>query len=414
LDFAGSVTAGFVCLKQNKYNTTLPEIQAAKCDLSKQAAVIWAMAQKGRIYRKGRSWILAYGVKVQKPNGVAWAWRSKKLAPVCDEFRSPASVRHLALEILGPLNTKTARPESTDTVAHFLEHVYLPYCQANLRPSTHAGYTFLFKMLKPHLGNYRLRDFGAVEGERLLTDFANEKRRAHSVLKNTKGFLSGAFRYAVRTGTLRFNPMRETMLPKSGKPLQSGRAYSLAEIQGMLDVLAEPARTAILVAALTGLRSAEIRGLRWEDFTGKELRVRRSVWRTHIGETKTPGSAAAIPVLPVLAKAIELHRSVSTGPFIFSGTTGKPLVLANVTRRLIAPELVKAKIDWRGWHGLRRGLASTLYELAVPDKVIQQILRHANVSTTMKHYVKTSSGQAESAMKKLAKAFDRTQNRTQK
>jgi integrase len=40
---------------------------------------------------------------------------------------------------------------------------------------------------------------------------------------------------------------------------------------------------------------AEIRGLRWEDYDGKELSVRRSVWRRHVGETKTEGSAVSVP-----------------------------------------------------------------------------------------------------------------------
>jgi integrase len=252
-----------------------------------------------------------------------------------------------------------------------------------------------------------------VEGERLLNDFAAEKRRAQTMLKNVKGFLSGAFRYAVRTGVIRFNPMRETMLPK-GKPMESKQAYSLAEIQAMLTVLEEPARTAVLVAALTGLRLSEIRGLRWDDLTEDSLTVNRSVWRTHVGETKTPGSAATIPILPVLATALELHRGKSPGPYIFAGGTGAPLVLANLTRRDIAPKLKEKDIAWSGWHGFRRGLASTLYELGVADKVIQQILRHAAVEVTMKHYVKTSTGQAEAAMKKLGKAFSRTPNRTPK
>ena len=47
------------------------------------------------------------------------------------------------------------------------------------------------------------------------------------------------------------------------------------------------------------------------------------------------------------------------------------LVLANLTRRWIVPVLAAKKIPWSGWHGFRRGLASTLYGLAVPDKVIQ-------------------------------------------
>ena len=367
--------------------------------------------QNGRIYRKGSAWILSYAVKAQEPDGkITWARRSKRLAPYGDEYRTEASVRHLASEILAPINAKTARPESTDTVENFIENAYLPYCKATLKPSTHAGYTFLVKMLKPHIGDELLRDFGTVEGERLLADFANEKRRAQTMLKNVKGFLSGAFRYAVRTGVIKFNPMRETLLPKNGKPMAEGRAYTLKEIQAMLNVLEEPARTVVLVAALTGLRMSEIRGLRWEDYDGETIHVKRSVWRTIVGETKTPGSAASIPVLPPLAKALELHREKNPGPFIFAGSTGKPLVLANLTRRDIVPKLKEKGIPWEGWHGFRRGLASALYGLGVNDKVIQQILRHSDVAVTMKHYVKTDTKQAESAMRKLDKAFSRTQS----
>jgi hypothetical protein len=217
--------------------------------------------QEGLIVKQGRSWILRYGVKVRKPDGsIRWVKRAKKLAPVCDEYRSEASVRPLAQEVLGPLNTRTARPESTDTVLHFLENVYLPYCETNVKPSTYAGYKYILKTLKPHLGNYLLRNFRTVDAERLLNDFAKQQPRAQTVLKNTKGFLSGAFRYAVRTDVLPSNPMRETLLPRSGKAMQSGRAYPLSEIQKMLKVLPEPARAVILTAALTGMRGSEIRG----------------------------------------------------------------------------------------------------------------------------------------------------------
>ncbi|MGB7848528.1 MAG: tyrosine-type recombinase/integrase [Candidatus Acidiferrum sp.] len=51
-----------------------------------------------------------------------------------------------------------------------------------------------------------------------------------------------------------------------------------------------------------------------------------------------------------------------------------------------------------GWHAFRRGLATNLHRLGVSDKVIQQILRHANVSTTMNIYVKTVSADATNAI----------------
>jgi integrase len=370
--------------------------------------------QKGRIYRKGQSWILDYAVKEMRNGVPKWVSRSKRLAPVCDEYRSKGSVQHLAAEHLAPHNARMTKPESTDTVVGFIENKYLLHCKLNLRPSTHSGYAYIFKWLKPHFGSERLRDFGPVDGERVMADFAAEKPRAKTMLKNVKGFLSGAFRYAVRTGTIRLNPMRETMLPRNGKPMQKTHAYTLDEIQAMLHVLGEPARTLVLVAALTGLRMSELRGLKWTDISDGELVVKRSVWRTHVGETKTASSEGAVPVLQVVADALAEHHKRSHSEYIFAGGTGKPLVIANLTRRDIAPVLKAKSIEWHGWHGFRRGLATNLYTLGVTDKVIQAILRHANVAVTQQHYIKTDSSASTKAMKQLGRAFKRTENRTEK
>jgi integrase len=46
-----------------------------------------------------------------------------------------------------------------------------------------------------------------------------------------------------------------------------------------------------------------------------------------------------------------------------------------------------------------------LYALGVPEKVIQQILRHANVSTTSTYYIKTVPTQVTDAMEKLEQAL---------
>ena len=370
--------------------------------------------QKGRIYRKGQSWILDYAVKEMRDGVPKWVNRSKRLAPVCDEYRSKGSVQHLASEHLAPQNAKMSKPESIDTVVSFIENKYLLHCKLNLRPSTSSGYGYMFKWLKPHFGSERLRDFGPVDGERVMADFAAEKQRAKTMLKNAKGFLSGAFRYAVRTGAIRTNPMRETMLPRNGSPMKKTYAYTLDEIQVMLAVLAEPARTLVLVAALTGLRMSELRGLKWTDIADGELVVQRSVWRTHVGETKTSSSEGAVPVLQVVTDALADHHKRSKSEFIFAGGTGKPMVIANLTRRDIVPVLKAKHIDWHGWHGFRRGLATNLYELGVSDKVIQAILRHANVEVTRKHYIKTDASKATKAMKRLGRAFKRTENRTEK
>jgi len=70
--------------------------------------------------------------------------------------------------------------------------------------------------------------------------------------------------------------------------------------------------------------------------------------------------------------------------FLFEGEKGRPLNLNNLSRRVIHPAVGSL---WRGWHGFRRALATNLARLGVRDKVIQEILRHANVATTQASYI---------------------------
>ncbi len=54
------------------------------------------------------------------------------------------------------------------------------------------------------------------------------------------------------------------------------------------------------------------------------------------------------------------------------------------------------RISW-----LPPGLASNLFSLGVNPKVIQAMLRHGDVSTTLQFYVKTQDSETRQAMEKL-------------
>ena len=75
----------------------------------------------------------------------------------------------------------------------------------------------------------------------------------------------------------------------------------------------------------------------------------------------------------------------------------------NLYRRNIMDRLDEAGIDWHGWHAFRRGLASNLSELGVPDHVIQKVLRHGDLGTTQPSYHKTRTKEVSKAMNKLSK-----------
>lgn len=70
----------------------------------------------------------------------------------------------------------------------------------------------------------------------------------------------------------------------------------------------------------------------------------------------------------------------------------------SLCRLLLAPA---NGLKWKGWHAYRRGLATKLHELGIPDKVIQAILRHEDVKTTQRSYIKTLPSMVTEAMKRL-------------
>ena len=122
-----------------------------------------------------------------------------------------------------------------------------------------------------------------------------------------------------------------------------------------------------------------------------------------LDEPKREKSKGAIPVIAQLRLFLERHRARSGNPrqgYILQSPQGKPLNLDALAKDVIRPAFEAPKLPWYGWHAFRRGLATNLNRLGVPDKVIQQILRHANVTTTMNIYVKMVSPDAEVAMKR--------------
>lgn len=266
--------------------------------------------QRGCIYRHRNCWYVRYyehvsvnGEKVRKQS-------CKKLAPFNDDYPTKRSVLLLAEKILAPINSGQLQPESAIRVVDFIENIYLPHVKRELRASTYKDYRkdVYEKHLKDRLGDIRLRDFRTVHGQKILASIPDV---GHKTLLRIKSFLSGTFKHAKREGYLDgVNPMVDVSV--RGRPQKfRGEVYSTLEIEAMLIALptGSVARTVVGLAALTGLRLSEIRGLRWSDYDGTTLTIRRSVWRTHVGEPKTESSADSVPVLPLLKRALDAHRA---------------------------------------------------------------------------------------------------------
>lgn len=366
--------------------------------------------QRGYVYPKKNRWYVRYYENVLRPDGtVERVQRAKSIAPICYEYRTKRSVMPLVMELLSTVNDNPASPEGTLKLEEFVKKNYLPHVESQKRPSTYRGYRNMWKCyLKPGCGDMRLCEFCTAHGERLLAEVAKHHDLSRTSLRHIKNLMSGVFKHAKRIGAINgVNPMQDVSIPKA-RPRGETYAYSLEEIFRMLSALPEPASTIIAAAAFTGLRKSEIRGLLWENFHDDALWVTHSIWERFVNEPKTTEGKAPVPVIAPLAKRLGRHREAqgaAQAGFMFvcrryGGKLG-PVNLNSLLKWQVKPAFKEAGIEWHGWHAFRRGLATNLHRLGVPDKTIQAIPRHSNLSTTMNSYVKSVPKDASAAMRQL-------------
>jgi len=371
--------------------------------------------QKGKIYIKDNSWWFRYRTPAMVNGRKTWKDGYRKLCPA-EQFSSVAQVQkeyaQTVRDLLGVADAVTTG--TMQTVANFVEKTYFPGKKGTLRPSTLAGYRdFYRRHLKPLFENVRMCDMRLPVAQQMLDTIARENPHVSAgLLKHLKWLGVAIFDYAAQQDAFNpesKNPFWKVNIPRTEYIAKPSRHATLDDVVSMMSALDEPAVTIVALAAFSGLRKSEIQGLRWEDLKGDELHVQRSAWRpTHvIEETKTRASKAPVPVIPILAKYLEAHRDGSSGDgFIFTGAKmGRPLDLHNLANRVVRPALAKATITWCGWHGFRRGLATTLYALGTEAKTRQAILRHANIQVTENIYTQPVSKVSKAAMAKVENAF---------
>lgn len=380
--------------------------------------------QQGSLFKSHGAWYVRYREGSNK-NPVA-----HRLASVND-YPKRGEVIPLRNEYMARLNRIGFSPEAGVSIVDFVEKSYFPTIQRKLARSTVKGYKDAWRCHLKNRVEGRVRDFRTVDGETLMEKIeAGHKTEtddlAHGTYKHIKVTLSAMFTFAKRKGLYDgVNPMTGVTIPKGKRHGRKRLAYPLEEVEKHLELFSgtEPmviitedgqytpeitqavVRAIIGVAAFAGLREGEIRGQWWEDDEGDVLNIRRSVWRTHVKEeTKTheddedPG---VVPIIEPLRFLLDAIKPENASGWMFPNTIGGALDLDNLADRVIKPVLETNGMKWKGWHAYRRGLATNLHELGVSDKVIQAILRHEDVSTTQRSYIKTVPRVVTEAMKQL-------------
>jgi integrase len=177
------------------------------------------------------------------------------------------------------------------------------------------------------------------------------------------------------------------------------------EIRAILTAAELRARPLLMVATFTGLRSSELRGLRWVDVDLKnsELHVRQRADRYGVmGKPKSKAGYRTVPFGPLVLKALQEWKLA--GPkgklgLVFPTPSGDGVALHNnvvraFTTAVRAAGLTDAdgKAKYTGLHSLRHFFASWLINpperggQGLAPKVVQQRLGHSSILMTMDTY----------------------------
>jgi integrase len=353
------------------------------------------MANQGSIRRDKGAWYLRVYVGKKQ--------RAFRLGPT-RQFMSKKEVRAAADRKLLELNIVSSDTLSTLSLDSFIRIWYLKIIKERVRRSTHDEYDGMYqRYIKDRAeAKYQLWEYKTHHLQRLLGGIATDHDLSRETLKHIKALLSGVFRHAVAAGLREHNPVRDVLLPKSNKAKKPTPVYTLEEIRAMLVKISHPARAAVAIGAYAGLRRAEIQGLRWSDYDGSVLDVKRSQWRETVNEPKTPQSKNWVPVIGVLKDIIEEYK-VTERPAPkkpYDADAMFPLSLSDLGKDRLTRQLGSFS-----WHALRRGLASNLFELGADDIVVQRILRHASVNVTRSHYIRVRDPKVDAALEALNTAI---------
>lgn len=258
--------------------------------------------------------------------------------------------------------------------------------EPNLALQSRRGYIAAKKKAEAEFDNVYLKEIQPKDVtaylKRLSTVYKSQK-----TLEKHKLVLNLIFKYAIEQGDIQYNPCSSAKLPKG---LQKKKRSSASEkdekiIKERTDLWLFP-----FFALYSGMRKGEILALQWKDvdLDAELIDVHKSVEhdgdRPGIKSTKTEAGTRYVPLLKPLKEQLILMKDRSPEKYVFSDDGSKPLT----TRRYNT--LWKHYKETTGIsctaHQLRHSFATIAFENEIDPKVIQEILGHKQLSTTMDIY----------------------------
>jgi integrase len=308
-------------------------------------------------------------------------------------------------------------PQVRLTLAEHLRNWLAGYVATKCSSRTIDSYTSIVERhIIPNLGHFMLRQLNHQAIQEYYSK-AKESLTPRTVAKHHR-LLSQALKYAVRQGFLARNPCDLVDAP-SWQPKEM-RTLTKEEAAIFLKAASSSIYYPVYYTAIhTGLRQAELCGLRWRDIhldlaqpslsVSQVLYKRRGVCQ--FKEPKTDRSRRQVKLTGNLAAYLKEYRAERESFYLHLGQllTLDSLVFGNLNKpcdpSMLSHDFAKiakrAGIKEACFHTLRHSFASLALDEGAAPKVISEMLGHASVAFTLQTYSHSISGQQEKAMELL-------------
>ncbi len=279
------------------------------------------------------------------------------------------------------------------------------------------------KNIKKVIGNMIISNVKPMHCQNVLNIMDNEEY-AGSSMARARATMSSMFSDALDNSLINVNPVAKSVkCPK--KPEKNTRVFTVDEQKKFIDV-AKGSRNYLhyLFILQTGMRSSELRGLKWDDidFSNRIIHVRRNIIYDSssgefiTGDLKTNSGLRDIPMTPAAYEILMKMKSQETkqkrkafsfefSDCVFLNRFGRLFPNSNYDRNL-ADLCEKAGIEKISMHTLRHTFATRCIESGMKPKTLQKILGHANLAMTMDLYVHVTDDEKQKEMQKFGDLYN--------
>lgn len=379
--------------------------------------------QLGTLYQEPRKkgpavWVYRW----REPNGQSKRVLRKQIVGTVRELRTQADAQRAAEVLRLNINRNTIENGGPPpTVSRLVEH----YKLKELPMDTHEGKTRGTKLvynsnlklyILPRWGDYPLRRVTSVEVEDWLKTLKHLAPGSRAKIRNQ---MSTVFRHAIRWGWIGQHENPIALVRVSGKRARTPDTLTAEEFRKLFAALPNRERAIGIICATTGLRVCEVLGLKWQDidFVDQSMDVHRSFVDGAIGPCKTEISQQPVPLDGIAVEGLLAWREFcpygSDEDWVFGSERAfgrLPVWPDSLRTKILQPAARRVGIRKQvGWHTFRHTYSTLLKDNGEDVKVVQELMRHANITTTMNIYTRALTPAKRRAQSKVVDVlFNRT------